>query len=92
MEQKVNTLVSRFATPSMLIALASAIIWLIVEVKKVPVIDQRQTKWIDRQTEMHTEFDQFKEEVIERIHQVEISVKDEKIERLQSEIEYLKSN
>ena len=91
MEQKVNTLVSRFATPSMLIALASAIIWLIVEVKKVPVIDQRQTKWIDRQTEMHTEFDQFKEEVTERIHQVEISVKNEKIERLQSEIEYLKS-
>ena len=44
MEQKVNTLVSKFATPSMLIALASAIIWLIVEVKKVPVIDQRQTK------------------------------------------------
>ena len=90
MEQKVNTLVSKFATPSMLIALASAIIWLIVEVKKVPVIDQRQTKWIDRQTEMHTDFDQFKEEVTERIHQVEISVKNEKIERLQSEIEYLK--
>ncbi len=90
MEQKVNTLVSKFATPSMLIALASAIIWLIVEVKKVPVIDQRQTKWIDRQTEMHAEFDQFKEEAIERIHQVEISVKDEKIERLQAEIEYLK--
>ena len=90
MDQKVNTLVSRFATPSMLIALASAIIWLIVEVKKVPVIDQRQTKWIDRQTEMHTEFDQFKEDVIEGIYKVEISVKDEKIERLEAEIEYLK--
>ena len=92
MEQKVNTLVSKFATPSMLIALAGAIIWLVVEVKKVPVIDQRQTKWIDRQTEMHNEFDQFKDEMIERIYQVELSVKEEKIERLESEIEYLKSN
>jgi len=91
MEQKVNTLVSKFATPSMLIALASAIIWLIVEVKKVPVIDQRQTKWIDRQSEMHREYDQFKEEVTERIHQVELSVKNEEIKRLESEVEFYKN-
>ena len=91
MEQKANTLISKLATPSVLLALASAIIWLIVEVKKVPTIEDRVGKWIDRQSEIHHEFDDFKIETLERMHKIELSVKDEENNRLEAEIERLKS-
>lgn len=90
MEQKQNGILTKFATPSMFIAMATAIIWLVVEVKKVPTIEDRVGKWIDRQTEIHHEFDEFKIETLESIHQVEMSVKDEKIDRQAAEIERLK--
>ena len=91
MEKQPNSILSRFATPSMFVAMASAIIWLVVEVKKVPVIEDRVNKWIDRQTEIHMEFDDFKIETIKSINEVKLSVKDEEIKRLEAEVEFYKN-
>ena len=91
MNDKPNSPILRFATPSVMIALATAIIWLIVEVKKIPTIDQRLEKKIAVQNQMHTEFDEFKIETIKEQYEIKLSIKDEKIERLEAEVEFYKN-
>ena len=61
-----------------------------VTYNNVGVIGNRLDKKIAVQNEMHTEIDEFKMEMTERMHQIELSVKDEKIERLEAENNRLK--
>ena len=91
MNDKLSSPISRFITPSVILALVTAIIWLIVEVKKIPTIDQRLDKKIAIQNQMHTENDKFKIETIKENYELKLSIKDEKIERLEAEVEFYKN-
>ena len=90
MEQKINTWMEKLKNPAFIVMFLGIWYTFSVTYSNVGVIGQRQNKWIDRQVEMHDEFDTFKEETMERIHQVELSVKDEEIKRKDAEIARLK--
>ena len=49
--------------------------WVSGVLSDVPVIDQRQNKWIQRQTEMHNDFDAHKIESIKERHKLELRIK-----------------
>ncbi len=90
MTEKVNTWIEKFKNPAIWIAMISFFFWISVKLYKVDVIEDRQTKWIGRTNDLHEDIDAFKFETIERLHEVELSVKEEEIKRLKERIETLK--
>ena len=62
-----------------------------VQINNIGVIDQRQNKWIQRQVEMHEDFDAYKIETKDADHALELKIKDETIARQKVEIEFYKN-
>lgn len=75
----------RLRNPAFIVMLLGVWYTISVTYNNVGVIDQRQNKWIQRQNEMHIEFDEYKIEMIKEINRLEL-----KITKLETEIEHLK--
>ncbi|MCK5605294.1 hypothetical protein KAR91_25605 [Candidatus Pacearchaeota archaeon] len=75
----------RLRNPAFIVMLLGVWYTLSVTYNNVGIIDQRQNKWIQRQNDMHIEFDEFKIETLKEINRLEL-----KITKLETEIEHLK--
>ena len=91
-----NTPTDRFKKLTVIISIIGALVMLLgawatisVTYSKVDDTAEEQVEIKKELKEMHLEFDEYKIETIKRHYEIEIKIKDEKIERLEAEIEYL---
>ena len=87
--EKVNSFLEKFKNPALWITMVAAIFWISIRLNNVDVIETRLDKKIKVLNEMHDSFDTLKLEMIEKIHDVEIKIKDEEIARLNDKIELI---
>lgn len=92
-----NTPTDRFKKLTVIISIIGSIvmilgIWYTISVtyNKVGETVEDQTEINNELKAMHLEFDEYKIETMERHYQIELKIKNETIERLESDIEHLK--
>ncbi len=90
MTEKVNTWIEKFKNPAYIIMIIGVLYTVSVTYSKVGETVEDQIEINKELKAVHVEFDAFKLEAMERLHAIELSVKNEEIARLKERIETLK--